>query len=190
MLQLTGYIIRRLLQAVVVVLGVTMIAFGLEHLLPGGIARAILGPRATQVAINVFNKQNGFDSPIWYQYWVFLDHLVVHGNLGFSYKLNRSVDSIIASDLPRDVMLVGYLAGTGRADSRPGRGAPGGQAQPGSGLRRHGDVVHPVLDALLRARADPDIALLHMRSRSSRRRRPRQSTVWGMLGHPVGIVLR
>jgi len=33
-LQLTGYIIRRLLQAIVVVLGVTMIAFGMEHLLP------------------------------------------------------------------------------------------------------------------------------------------------------------
>ncbi len=51
-------------------------------------------------------RQNGYDSPLWYQYWVFLDHLV-HGNLGFSYKLNRSVDSIIASDLPRDVLLVG-----------------------------------------------------------------------------------
>ena len=105
-LQLTGYIVRRLLQAVVVILGVTMIAFGLEHLIPGGIARAILGPRATPVSIAAWNKQNGYDSPIWYQYWIFLDHLL-HGNLGFSYKLNRSVDSIVASDLPRDVLLVG-----------------------------------------------------------------------------------
>ncbi len=31
----------------------------------------------------------------------------MHGNLGFSYRLNRSVDSIIASDLPRDILLVG-----------------------------------------------------------------------------------
>jgi len=103
---LTGYIVRRLLQAVVVVLGVTMIVFGMEHLIPGGIARSILGPRATPLAIVVFNKENGFDSPLWYQYWVFLDHLL-HGNLGFSYKQNRTVDSIIASDAPRDVMLVG-----------------------------------------------------------------------------------
>ncbi len=41
---MTGYIIRRLGQAVIVVLGVTIIAFFMEHLLPGGIARAILGP--------------------------------------------------------------------------------------------------------------------------------------------------
>jgi peptide/nickel transport system permease protein len=101
-----GYIARRLAQAVVVVLGVTVIVFGLEHLIPGGIARAILGARANQVQINAFNRENGFDSPVWYQYWVFLDHLL-HGNLGFSYKQNRSVDAIIASDLPRDVMLVG-----------------------------------------------------------------------------------
>jgi len=103
---LTGYIFRRLLQAIVVVLGVTMIAFGLEHLIPGGIARAILGTRATNLQLNLFNKQNGFDSPLWYQYWVFLDHLL-HGNLGYSYKQNRSVDSIISNDLPRDVVLVG-----------------------------------------------------------------------------------
>jgi peptide/nickel transport system permease protein len=103
---LTGYIIRRIGQAIIVILGVTLIAFFLEHLIPGGIARAILGPRATPLSIAVWNKQNGYDSPLWYQYWVFLDHLL-HGNLGFSYKLNRSVDSIIANDLPRDVLLVG-----------------------------------------------------------------------------------
>jgi peptide/nickel transport system permease protein len=102
----TGYIIRRVGQAVIVVLGVTLIAFGLEHLIPGGVARAILGPRANAIGIAAWNKANGYDSPIWYQYWVFLDHLI-HGNLGFSYKLNRSVDSIIASDLPRDILLVG-----------------------------------------------------------------------------------
>ena len=103
---MTGYIIRRLGQAIVVVLGVTMIAFFLEHLLPGGIARAIIGSRATPQQIALFNKANGLDSPVWYQYWVFLGHLV-HGNLGFSYKQNRSVNSIIANDLPRDLMLVG-----------------------------------------------------------------------------------
>lgn len=103
---MTGYVIRRLLQAVVVVIGVTLIVFGLEHLIPGGIARAIVGARATTQQINSFNQQNGFNSPLWYQYWVFLDHLV-HGNLGFSYKQNRPVDTIIGDDIPRDILLVG-----------------------------------------------------------------------------------
>jgi peptide/nickel transport system permease protein len=65
-----------------------------------------MGPRATPPQLAAFNRENGFDSPLWYQYWVFLDHLV-HGNLGFSFKQNRTVDSIIANDLPRDVLLVG-----------------------------------------------------------------------------------
>ncbi|HTW09681.1 MAG TPA: ABC transporter permease, partial [Acidimicrobiales bacterium] len=55
---------------------------------------------------NEFNKVNGLTSPLWYQYWVFLDNLL-HGYLGFSYKQNRSVNSIVANDLPRDVLLVG-----------------------------------------------------------------------------------
>jgi peptide/nickel transport system permease protein len=106
---LTGYIIRRLAQSVVVIIGVTMIVFGMEHLIPGGnsgIARAILGPRANPVTILAWEKENGYLSPVWYQYWVFLDHLV-HWDLGYSYKLNQSVDAIIANDLPRDVLLVG-----------------------------------------------------------------------------------
>src|SRR5579875_2079366 len=106
---MTGYIIRRLAQSVVVIIGVTLIVFGMEHLIPGGnngIARAILGPRANPVTMLAWEKENGYFSPVWYQYWVFLDHLV-HWNLGFSYKLNQSVDSIIANDLPRDVLLVG-----------------------------------------------------------------------------------
>jgi len=103
---LTGYLIRRLGQSVVVIIGVTLISFTLEHLIPGGIAREILGSRATLAQIALWNKQNGFDSPVWYQYWVYLDHLV-HGNLGYSYKLNRSVSSIISNDVPRDLLLVG-----------------------------------------------------------------------------------
>jgi peptide/nickel transport system permease protein len=93
-------------QAVVVILGVTMIVFLLEHMLPGSPARAILGPRATVQQIALFNHQNGLDTPVWHQYLVFLDRLM-HGDLGFSYKLNRSVDSIIRDELPRDVVLVG-----------------------------------------------------------------------------------
>src|SRR5579884_2478669 len=101
-----GFIIRRLGQAVVVVIGVTIIAFILEHLLPGSIARAIIGARATPGQIATFNHQNGLDRSLPIQYLTFLDHLV-HGNLGFSFKQDRSVDSLIVNELPRDIVLVG-----------------------------------------------------------------------------------
>ena len=63
-----GYIIRRLLQSVVVIIGVTMLVFGMEHLIPGGaggIARAILGPRANPVTMHAWEKENGYLSPVW-----------------------------------------------------------------------------------------------------------------------------
>ena len=56
---MTGYLLRRTGQALVVILFVTMIVFGLEHLLPGGPARAILGQHATPSNIAAFNRQNG-----------------------------------------------------------------------------------------------------------------------------------
>lgn len=88
-------------------LGVTMIAFLLLHDLPGSLARDILGTRATPQAIAQFNQQNGLNSSIWVQYWKFLDQLL-HGNLGFSFRLDRSTDSLLATDLPRDAVLGGF----------------------------------------------------------------------------------
>ncbi len=101
-----GFIIRRIGQAIIVILGVTLIVFILRHLLPGSIARAILGIRATPFAIAAFNRQNGLDNPLPLQYVTFLDQLI-HGNLGYSFKQNMTVDSIVAHDLPNDVVLVG-----------------------------------------------------------------------------------
>src|SRR5579862_4616691 len=103
---MTGFIIRRLGQAIIVVLGVTLITFILLHLLPGSLARDILGNRATPQAIEQFNQQNHLNDSFFVQYWYFLDQLL-HGNLGYSYQFNRSVDSLLAVDLPRDLVLGG-----------------------------------------------------------------------------------
>jgi peptide/nickel transport system permease protein len=103
---LTGYIIRRIGQAVIVLAGVTVIVFILQHLLPGSIARAIIGPRATPLQIATFNRQNGLDRALPLQYASFFNQLI-HGNLGYSFKQNMSVDAIVLHDLPNDALLVG-----------------------------------------------------------------------------------
>ncbi|HLI53994.1 MAG TPA: ABC transporter permease [Acidimicrobiales bacterium] len=103
---MTGYIVRRLGQAIVVTLGVTLITFALLHALPGGIARDILGNRASPQAIAAFNSEYGLDKSLWYQYWKFLVQLA-HGNLGYSFQLDRSTDSLLAIDLPKDFLLGG-----------------------------------------------------------------------------------
>lgn len=98
--------LRRLGQAIVVVIGVTFLTFVLEKLAPGNIAREVLGVKATPISIAQFNEKYGLNRSFFSQYWLFLDHLV-HGNLGFSWKQNRSVDSLVGFELPRDLVLVG-----------------------------------------------------------------------------------
>jgi peptide/nickel transport system permease protein len=72
--------------------------------LPGGPARAILGARATALQIREFNRTNGFDQPLPVQYVRYILQ-VAHGNLGFSYKLNQSVGSLLAERLPKTLLL-------------------------------------------------------------------------------------
>jgi peptide/nickel transport system permease protein len=100
--------IRRMLQAIVVLLLVTMITFALLRLIPGNVAVAVMGPTAYRnpLAIAQFDKAYGFNKPWYYQYWLWLDHLL-HGDLGYSWKLNQSVASLLSTHLPKTVFLVG-----------------------------------------------------------------------------------
>jgi peptide/nickel transport system permease protein len=100
----TKFLLRRCSQAVVVLLLVSVIVFGLLHLLPGGPARAILGTHATPSNIAAFNHQNGLDQPVPAQYWHWLTG-VLSGNLGFSYVQNQSVSSLLANRLPKTAFL-------------------------------------------------------------------------------------
>jgi len=104
-----GYLIRRVIQAVIVIIGVCLITFGLYHLFPGGAvseARIILWPRATAGPINQFIDQNGLNKPIWTQFAILVGH-VFSFNLGYSYRLNEPVSTIILQKLPKTVLLLG-----------------------------------------------------------------------------------
>jgi peptide/nickel transport system permease protein len=103
---MTAYLIRRTLHAVIVLIGVSLIVFLLLHLLPGGPARASLGLRANPTSIREFNAQYGLDRPLPIQYVVWISQ-VLRGDLGFSYKLNQSVDSLLVENIPRTLVLTG-----------------------------------------------------------------------------------
>jgi peptide/nickel transport system permease protein len=85
---------------------VIAIMFVLIHVIPGGEARAILGPRATVFQINQFKQQNGLDLPLWDQFVRYLWDLL-RFQLGSSPKLNQSVTSLLANRLPKTLILVG-----------------------------------------------------------------------------------
>jgi len=103
---MTGYIIRRLGQALIVVLGVILLTFFLAHLIPGGEARAVLGVKATPRLIAQFNLRNGLDLPIWDQFWRYIEGIFAHFDLGYSYKYNQGVRQVIVERLPKTLTLV------------------------------------------------------------------------------------
>ncbi len=103
---MTGYLVRRFLQAALVTVIVSIIVFLLLHALPGGLVRAQLGPRATQAEVHNLQVQEGLTKPIPVQYLIWAWH-ALQGNLGYSYKMNQSVGSLLARFLPRTLLLVG-----------------------------------------------------------------------------------
>jgi len=102
-----AYLIRRVVQALIVVFGVMLLVFLLEHLVPGGEARAALGQRASLAQIARFNQENGYDLPIWQQFYEYCRDLVLHFDLGYSYKQNQTVQALIWEKLPKTLVLVG-----------------------------------------------------------------------------------
>lgn len=101
---MTGYIGRRLAQAVVILAGVTVITFVLLHLLPGGPALALLGTHKTPGAIAALNRQLGLDRPLVIQYFIWVGSLV-RGNLGFSYVHELPVTDLIRVALPNSTVI-------------------------------------------------------------------------------------
>lgn len=99
-----GYVTRRVLQGLLVVLLVTIVVFSLLHVLPGGPARAILGEKANATEIAAFSRANDLDKPLPVQYVTWVGKLV-RGNLGYSYTQNQSVASLIAERLPKTLVL-------------------------------------------------------------------------------------
>ena len=85
-----GYILRRILALLPILLGVSAVAFLIIHLIPGDPASAMLGPSATTEQIEATRHEMGLDRPLWEQLAGFYGR-VIRGDLGRSYFLNRPV---------------------------------------------------------------------------------------------------
>ena len=103
---MTAYLIRRIGQAIVVVLGVMVLTFVMIHLVPGSAARATLGTRATAERIAIFNAANGLDRPLAAQFWTYVQQ-AAQGNFCISYAQQQPVSTLIVQRLPRDGLLLG-----------------------------------------------------------------------------------
>ncbi len=86
----TGYILKRLVSAVPVLLGITVIVFLIMAMIPGDPATAILGSYATPENVEKLNRDLGLDKGLVQQYFIWLGNMLT-GDFGTSFALNRPV---------------------------------------------------------------------------------------------------
>ncbi len=98
------FILRRLLLAIPVLLGVIFVVFALSRLIPGDPCRAQLGEKATPAVCEAFIHRYGFDQPIPVQFGVYLGNLA-QGDFGTSIKYGRPVTTVLWERLPVTVEL-------------------------------------------------------------------------------------
>lgn len=102
---MTKYLLKRLVQLVVVAWIISVLVFLLVHLLPGDPTVTILGPNDTPQNKALLLKQLGLNKPLIDQYAIWLGQ-VFHGNLGESYLTHESVTHIVSVAFPIDLELI------------------------------------------------------------------------------------
>ena len=102
---MAGYLLRRIFQAVLILLGVSFITFVLLYVLPADPVRQIAGRAATAQTVENIRQQLGLDQPFLVQYGRYLAGLI-QGDMGRSYLQKTEVAALIASRLPATLLLM------------------------------------------------------------------------------------
>jgi peptide/nickel transport system permease protein len=93
------YLARRILQSIPVLFGISIITFLLVYYLPADPARMYAGPSATVETVARIRHELGLDQPFWIQYIRYVGR-VLHGDLGFSYRKQIAVTTLILQRIP------------------------------------------------------------------------------------------
>ena len=113
-----GYISRRLLMSIPVLIGILLVTFVLARLIPGDPCKAMLGEKASQEVCERFNRDQGLDKPIYVQFAVYAGQ-IVRGNFGDSIRFSRPVSKILIERLPLTIelalggLIVALIVGVG-----------------------------------------------------------------------------
>ena len=101
---MTKKIVNRVLVSIPVLIGVILIIYVMLNVIPGNPIEVMMAEHARQDVIDRISTYYGLDKPVWEQFLIYLNNLL-HGDLGVSYKLNRSVNSLIADAFPYTLKL-------------------------------------------------------------------------------------
>lgn len=104
-----GFVARRLVLGLVVLIMVSIVVFAATQALPGDPARAILGRSATPASLAALRRQLHLDQPVLEQYWSWLSGLL-RGNLGRSLAAQEPVTTLLGPKLVNSAVLVAISA--------------------------------------------------------------------------------
>lgn len=102
---MTRYLVRRLIESVLILLGITLVTFVLLYLVPADPARQIAGRSATAETVANIRDQLGLNDPFFVQYFRYLGNLL-QGDMGRSYLQRAEVSELIATRLPASLLLM------------------------------------------------------------------------------------
>jgi peptide/nickel transport system permease protein len=100
-----GFVARRLLYLVPVLIAVSLLTFLIASLLPGDLAYVILGDQATPEKVAALRHDMGLDEPIWWRYLSWVGH-VLQGDFGRSFRTGQTVLQAVAERLPVSLELM------------------------------------------------------------------------------------
>lgn len=100
------FIAKRIVFAIPLLFAIVLLVFLILKVTPGDPARLIVGLRASDAELDVVRAQLGLDDPAIVQYFRYLGD-VLTGDLGYSYKSNEPVASLIGERLPVTAWLLG-----------------------------------------------------------------------------------
>lgn len=100
------YIIKRLLQGILIVLAVSVILFAIMQMMPGDPIMLICGDRVSEEVQLKVRQEWGLDQPVYVQYWRWLSH-ALQGDFGQSIITGQDTIQLIMTRLPYTLLLSG-----------------------------------------------------------------------------------
>ena len=97
-------IFKRILQTVVVLLGVALLIFILLRIVPGNAIVTMMGEHADAETIERMTGELGLDKPTYVQFWKYISG-AFRGDFGTSYSVGRSVSSLMSAAFPHTLIL-------------------------------------------------------------------------------------
>src|SRR5689334_15172659 len=100
------FILKRLFHMVPLLLGISLLTFGVIHLAPGDYVDVMRAdPQVSEEAVTAMVHRFGLDKPVWVQYLDYIRNIFLHADFGYSFAYHRPVFEVLSQGLMNTFLL-------------------------------------------------------------------------------------